>query len=84
MTQKTSDKKIGSVFGKVNYLLMLAGIVLMVLGYLLMIGGGSNDPNVFNPEIFSPRRLTLAPILIFAGIVVNVIAILYKSNRNKE
>jgi hypothetical protein len=63
-------------FGKENYRLMLIGLALIAAGFLLMIGGGSNDPNVFNPEIFSFRRITLAPILILAGYVVEIFAIM--------
>jgi hypothetical protein len=63
-------------FGKENYRLMLIGLALIAIGFLLMIGGGSDDPNVFNPEIFSFRRITLAPILILAGFVVEIFAIM--------
>jgi hypothetical protein len=63
-------------FGKENYRLMLIGLALIAIGFLLMIGGGSTDPNKFNPEIFSFRRITLAPILILAGYVVEVFAIM--------
>lgn len=66
------------VFEKKNYILMLAGLVLMTIGYLLMMGGGSEDPNTFNPEIFSPRRLRWAPIFILAGLLVEVFAIMSK------
>ena len=48
-----------TTFGKQNYLIFLAGIVLIVLGYLLMIGGGSDDPNVFNPAIFDTQRIRI-------------------------
>ncbi len=57
-------------FGKSNYRLIIIGIVLVLLGYVLMIGGGSENPNVFNYEIFGFRRLTLAPIIIVGGIVL--------------
>jgi hypothetical protein len=65
-------------FGKENYRLMLIGIGLIFLGFLLMIGGGSKDPNVFSYDIFNFRRLTLAPLLILAGYVVEIIAIMKK------
>ena len=65
-------------FGKENYRLMIIGLVLIVAGFLLMIGGGSKDPNQFNPEIFSFRRITLAPVLILAGYVVEIFAIMKK------
>jgi hypothetical protein len=63
-------------FGRENYRLMLIGLAFIVVGFLLMIGGGSKDPNQFNPEIFSFRRITLAPILILAGYVIEVFAIM--------
>jgi len=63
-------------FGKENYRLMLIGLAFIVVGFLLMIGGGSSDPTQFNPEIFSFRRITLAPILILAGYVIEIFAIM--------
>ena len=66
-------------FTKENYRLMLIGLALMALGFILMIGGGSKDPNVFSPDIFSFQRITLAPILILAGFVVEIFAIMKKS-----
>lgn len=66
-------------FGKENYKLMLIGIGVIILGFALMAGGGSNDPNVFNPEIFSFRRITLAPIVVVLGLGIEVWAIIKKS-----
>jgi membrane-bound ClpP family serine protease len=77
-TQETSVKKEGFAFGKENYILMIVGIVIIIIGNLLMIGGGSNDPNVFDPEIFNFRRLTLAPVVILAGFIVEIYAIMRK------
>lgn len=57
---------------------MGAGIILMIIGYFLMAGGGSEDPNAFNPEIFSFTRIVLAPIFILAGLLVEVFAIMVK------
>ena len=65
-------------FGKENYILMLTGVVLIILGFILMTGGGSKDPNVFNEEMFNFRRLTLAPILILIGFAVEIVAIMKK------
>lgn len=65
-------------FGKQNYKLLLIGLVLILVGFLLMIGGGSDDPNVFSDKIFNFRRLTLAPILVLAGYVVEIFAIMKK------
>lgn len=64
------------VFGKRNYLLMIGGLALMALGYLLMMGGGSEDPEVFNPDIFNAQRLVWAPIILVSGLVLEVYAIL--------
>ena len=49
------------LFERGNYILMLAGLALIVLGFILMSGGGSEDPNVYNPELFSARRIVVAP-----------------------
>ncbi len=56
--------------------LLLAGAIVMAAGYILMIGGGSDDPQVFNYAMFDARRLVAAPLVILAGIVVIVVAIL--------
>ena len=63
-------------FGKINYILMLTGVGLIILGFILMTGGGSKDPNVFNEEMFNFRRLTLAPILVLLGFGVEIVAIM--------
>ena len=75
--QTVKSANIGEfAFGKENYRLMLIGLAIIVAGFLLMVGGGSTDPNTFNPEIFSFRRITLAPILILAGYVIEIFAIM--------
>lgn len=67
------------LFGKGNYKWMLIGLVLIALGLILMGGGKSKDPNVFNPkEVYSFTRITLAPILILGGFVVEIFAIFRK------
>ena len=72
-------KKEGFAFGRENYILLLAGLAIIVIGYMLMVGGGSTDPNVFNgEELFSTRRITLSPIVILIGFVVIVVAIMKK------
>jgi hypothetical protein len=66
-------------FKKENYILLIAGFVLVLIGFLLMIGGGSNNPNEFNEaELFSFRRITLAPFVVLAGFAVVVWAIMKK------
>ena len=66
------------LFQRGNYVLMLAGLALIVLGFVLMSGGGSEDPNVYNPELFSARRIVVAPFLIVLGFAVEVWAIMHK------
>jgi uncharacterized membrane protein len=68
------------LFGKDNLLWMLIGIIAIVIGAFLMIGGKSADPNVFNEaEVYGFRRITLAPILIVVGLIIEVFAIMKKS-----
>ena len=69
------------VFKKKNYMILIGGLVLILLGITLMIGGGSEDPTQFSDEIFNFQRLTLAPILIVTGFVMGVFAIMYKSKK---
>ena len=61
-----------------NYILIIAGLVIIIIGMVLMAGGGSNDPNVFNYDMFSWRRITLAPILIVGGFAFEIYALLKK------
>ena len=65
-------------FGKRNYQLLIAGVIVMAIGFILMSGGGSEDPNVFSDAIFNTQRLTIAPILILTGLVIEIFAILHK------
>ncbi|MCI1720105.1 MAG: DUF3098 domain-containing protein [Bacteroidales bacterium] len=67
---------------KSNIIWILIGLGIMVLGYILMIGGGSKDPDVFSPAIFSFTRLVISPILILGGIVLVIVAIM-KRNMKK-
>lgn len=77
---KISNKKSLAFFGKSNYIWMIAGAALILIGMLLMAGGKSADPNVFNEnEVYGFRRITLAPILIIAGFIVEIFAIFKKS-----
>jgi hypothetical protein len=64
------------LFEKRAYRIMGLGIVLIIVGFVLMTGGGSDDPNVFNPEIYSLLRIRVAPTLVLAGFAVLVVAIL--------
>jgi len=75
---KQLTKAQGFVFEKKGYLILLSGILLIIIGFILMSGGGSEDPKVFNPEIFSFRRITLAPLLVMLGFAVEIYAIMRK------
>ena len=66
------------LFGKRNYKFMLIGIFFIALGFILMSGGGSEDPNIFNEEIYSFRRIRLAPMLVILGFIIEVYANLTK------
>jgi hypothetical protein len=64
--------------GKINNYLMIAGLILVAIGFMCMAGGRSEDPNVFDPkEIYSFRRINLAPTLVVLGFLVEIVAILY-------
>jgi hypothetical protein len=77
------EKKIATLFEKENYLWMIVGGLLIITGLLLMIGGKSQDPKVFNAaEVYSFRRITLAPILIISGLIVQIYAIMKKPKSN--
>ena len=68
-----------NLFGKENYIWMLAGVVVLAIGFFLMAGGKSSDPTVFNAnEVYSPMRITVAPILIIAGFIIEIVAIMKK------
>ncbi len=66
------------IFNKKNYTLVIIGLVFVVVGFILMAGGGSEDPAVFNEEIFNVRRITVAPLLILIGFGIEVFAIMRK------
>ena len=70
------------LFGKQNFIILLIGIALLALGFILMLGGGSNDPDVFNEKMFDFQRITLSTILVLAGFVVEIVAIFWKG-KNK-
>ena len=74
-----SDKTSVSIFSRENYKWMLAGLVVMIIGMFLLSGGKSTDPNVFNKDaVYSTTRITIAPILIMAGLVIEIFAIFQK------
>ena len=87
-TKKQSNKNIpyrpDFVFGKKNYIVMAIGLAVIALGFILMAGGGSNDPNVFNPDIYSFRRIRLAPTIVLIGFGIEVYAILLNPDKKKK
>ncbi|MCF0200761.1 MAG: DUF3098 domain-containing protein [Bacteroidales bacterium] len=68
-------------FGRQNYILVLIGLAVIALGFILMIGGGSSDPDVFNEKMFDFQRITLAPILVLAGFVLEIVAIFWRGKK---
>ena len=69
------------LFNTINYKILLVGIAVIVLGFLLMSGGGSNDPKVFNEDIFNFRRIRLAPTMVLIGFGITVYSILKKPKK---
>jgi len=84
MAQKpTKDNSQNSkfIFGKRNYKFMFIGLIVIAVGFILMSGGGSDDPTVFSPEIFSFRRISLAPTLVLIGFGIQIYAVLLNPNK---
>lgn len=81
--KKQQPQQQNVLFGKENFIWMLAGLLIMALGFFLMSGGKSSDPNVFNDsQVYSPMRITVAPLLIIGGLVVEIFAIMRKPKAN--
>lgn len=81
MIQKSPNKKF--LFGKRNYLFLFLAFFVIALGFILMTGGGSDDPNYFNEEIFNFRRIRLAPTLVLIGFGIAMYSILTNEKQNK-
>ena len=69
-------------FTKKNYILLFVGLSFIASGIILMIGGGSEDPTKFSDEIFNTQRLTIAPILLALGFIIEIFAIMYKEKES--
>ncbi len=78
MAKKEVKPVFDFAFGKENYILMLVGLAVIVTGFILMTGGGSDDPNVWDPSVFSARRITVAPLMVIIGFVIEIFAIVRK------
>lgn len=74
--KKEEDKKPGFALGRENYKLMAIGFAIIVIGFILMAGGKSDDPKVFSEDIFSFRRITVAPLIVLAGFIFEIYAIM--------
>jgi Ca2+/H+ antiporter len=76
------------LFRKTNYILMIIGVVLLVIGLFCLAGGAASSPDEFNPEVFSTRRIVVAPIVILLGLVTEIFAIMWrpkvKQSENEE
>lgn len=82
--KRKQDSKSEFIFGKLNYKWLFIGLAFIAVGFILMAGGGSDDPNVFDESIFSWRRIRLAPTLVLIGFGIQVYAILANPNKTKD
>ena len=80
----SDNNKPDFIFGKANYKLLFIGLAVIALGFILMAGGGSDDPNVFNPDIYNFRRIRLAPMVVLIGFGIEVYAILLNPDKEKK
>ena len=78
MSKSPESKKIEFALDKTNFILMGIGLVIIIIGFILMAGGKSTDPKVFNESMFSFTRITVAPLMVFAGFVFEIYAIMKK------
>ena len=81
MNQKNKEIKSEFLFGKKNYTIMLIGLAFIGLGFILMAGGGSDNPEIFNPEMYIFRRIRLAPALVLIGLGIEIYAIMTKPKK---
>lgn len=81
--KRKQEAKSNFIFGKKNYKFMFIGIAFIAIGFILMAGGGGDDPNVYNPEIFNFRRIRLAPTMVLIGFGIQIYAILLNPDSKK-
>ena len=82
--KKIENEKPDFPLQKENYILLVIGFAIILIGFLLMIGGKAENPNEFNPDIFNFRRITLAPILVLFGFAFEIWAIMKKPKESEE
>ena len=78
-TKVNTKPTIGPALGKENFIIIGISVLLVIIGFILMSGGGSDDPNIFSWALFSPRRLVVAPILIVGGFSLAIYGIMKKT-----
>ena len=81
---ETNSEKVEFLFSKSNYYIVILGLLFIIIGFILMSGGGSDDPNVFNEDIYNFRRIRLAPTLVLIGLGLQVFAILYRDKSSRK
>lgn len=75
-------KKINFLFNKKRYLMLIISLFIVAIGFILMSGGGSDDPSVFKNEIYNFRRIRLAPLIVIIGFISCIVTILYNQKNN--
>ena len=81
---KNNPPKQEFIFKKKNYRVMFIGLVVIATGFILMSGGGSDNPEVFNPDIYNFRRIRLAPTVVLLGFAIEIYAVLMNPDQNKN
>lgn len=81
---KPKEQNVEFALGRENYKLLIIGFVIIILGFLLMIGGKAESPDEFNEAVFSFRRITLAPIIVLFGFIFEIYAIMKKPKETEE
>ena len=79
--KKTEGKEVEFAFGKKNYKFLFIAIAIITFGYILMIGGGSDNPNVFSEKLFSATKITIPSIIVLIGYVVGIYAIMTREEK---
>jgi hypothetical protein len=80
---KTESPKMQFAFDRKNYMILIGGIILLAIGFFALSGGGSKDPNEFSDELFSTRRMVVAPIILMLGYITVAVAIMTKRDETK-
>lgn len=83
-TENNASPKHNPLFRTTNYIIMAAGLIVLLIGYFCLRGGAVEDPNTFDGEIFNAQRLVVAPVLIFIGLVAEIVAIMWRPKAKKQ